>query len=813
METLLKDIRYAVRMLLKRPSVTAIAVLSLALGIGANTTIYSLIYSVLLRPLAVEEPERLVAITNDVLAYPAYRDFRDRNDVFSGLAASSSRMMSLNRDGQPELISGEVVSGNFFDVLGVKTAHGRAFLPEEDQTPGTHPVAVLSYALWQRSFGGDKDIVGKAIRLNGQSFNVIGIAPREFKGARLSGAPTDLWVPIHIWPQVATEAFAKLSIESRGWGWLSVVGRLKPGVTQQEAESALNALASQQEQAFPRDTRKNFHVTLHSLTTAAIGIKTRSDFLRFIGLLVAVVAMALVIACANVANLLLVRGAARRKEIAVRLALGATRSRIVRQMLTESVLLSLVGGAVGLLVAVWAIDILKAYELPGEVALAKIGLGINSQAFGFTFILSLATGIVFGLAPALQASKPDLVSSLKDQAASHASGRSFLRSALVSAQVALCLLMLVGAGLFIKSLRNALAIDPGFNPDNVALASVNLGLQRYTEAQAASFYKELAERIESLPRTESASWARIVPVSGDVDRESFEVSGYQPQPGERMVINTNVVGANYFRTMSIPVVEGREFSYSDQEGAPGVVIVNEEMARHYWPGQSPVGRSLKIMNTDVTVIGVAKNSMYQSLSEDPLPYLYLPLAQRFAGSGLATVSFVVRAKEKTAGVFAAITREASDMDPALPVFNTETLNDHIGDLLKTQRFAATLLSLFSLLALTLSVIGIYGVVAYSVSQRTKEIGIRIALGARQADILRMVIGQGVVPILIGMTIGLGAAYAVTRIMTGFLYGMTATDSATFFSASLVLAVVGLVACAVPAGRATKVDPMVALRYE
>jgi macrolide transport system ATP-binding/permease protein len=807
-ETFIQDLRYGIRTLLKRPAFTAVAVLSLALGIGANTTIFSLLYSVLLRPLAVEEPDRIAALTNDVISYPAYKDFRDQNEVFTGLAAFAPRSLSMGREGKPELVSADVVSGNYFDVVGVKPALGRTFLAAEDQTPGGPAVAVLSHTLWQRSFGSDRNITGKTLALNGQSFEIIGVAPREFRGATLTYAP-DLWVPIQTWPRLATGSYARLNLDMRGWGWLRIVGRLKPGVSIEQAQSALNVLAARQEQEYAKGTPKDFSVELSPVTTAATGIRSRGDFLRFLGLLAAIVGIALAIACSNVANLLLVKATGRRKEIAVRLALGAGRGRIVRQMLTESVLLALIGGAVGLLVAVWAIDLIKAYQLPGGIPLDQVGIALNVQALGFTLLVSLVTGIVFGLAPALQASKPDLVAALKDQVSQTAS-RSFLRNSLVTAQVALCLLLLVGAGLFIRSLRNALAIDPGFDPHNVALASVNLGLQRYTKAQAASFYEQLSERVEALPGVESASWAINVPVSADVDRESFSVSGYQPQPGERMSVDTNMVGVNYFRTMGIPIVAGREFGHGDREATGPVVVISEAMARRYWQDRDPVGQSVKVFNIEAKVIGVAKDSKYHSLRESPLPYIYVPLGQ--AGS-LSNITFIARTSGNVSSLLASVEREAGALDGNVPLFNTETLDQHIGNLLMAERFAATLLGMFSLLALTLAVTGIYGVVAYSVGQRTREIGIRMALGAEGKDILRLVMRRGIVPVLIGVALGLSAAFVVTRVLTSFLYGLSATDLVTFTGAPLALMAVALLACALPARRAMKVDPMVALRYE
>jgi putative ABC transport system permease protein len=812
MQNLWQDLRYGARMLLKNPGFTLIAVITLALGIGANTAIFSVVYSVLLRPLAVEEPAALVAITNDTVSYPAYTDFRDQNHVFSGVMAFSGRAMSLSQGGQPELISGGVVTGNYFDVLGVKAIVGRTFLPEEDRTPGTHPVTVLSHRLWQQRFNSDRSVVGKSLRLNGENFTIIGVAPPGFRGTRLDSLP-DLWAPIAMWPRLATGSLAKLDIGMRGWGWLSVVGRMRPGVSIERAETELNFLAKQQEQTYPRGTPKGFHVELHSLTTAFTGMRGRQDVVRFLWLLMTAVGAALAIACANVANLLLARAGVRRKEIAVRLALGADRRRLVRQLLTESVLLSLIGGVTGLLIAVWAIDMLGAFKLAEGVALEKLGLGLKREVLGFTFFLSLVTGLAFGLAPALQASKTDLVSTLKDQVSTTTPSRSHLRNSLVAVQVALCLLLLISTGLFVRSLRRALNLNLGFNPERVATVSVNLGLQRYDETRADAFFGQLSERIAASPGVQSASWAAVVPLGEERWTESFQIEGYQPQPGERMSVDTNFVTPDYFRTLEIPLLQGHDFIARDRAGAPNVAIINQAMARKYWPGQDPIGKRFIKGKTDITIIGVAQDAKFQNLREQPQPQVFLPLAQRMSDAGLGRVTFLVRTAGDPTSIFPSVAREVRQLDDTLPLFNVKPLGENISDLLTAQRLGSALLGLFSMLALTLSVIGIYGVVAYSVSQRTREIGIRLALGAQRRDILRLVLGQGSIPILLGIILGTAAAAVVTRMMAGFLYGVAATDPAAFAGSTLLLSAAALLASYVPARRATKVDPMAALRTE
>ena len=812
MNTLWQDIRFAARMLVRSPMFTVVAVLSLALGIGANTAIYSIVRAVLFSPLPVEEPEHLVVFSNDVISQPAYTDFRDRNNVLTGLAAYAPRELSMSRDGRPELVTGGIVTGNYFSVLGVQTVVGRAFLSEEDQPFGAQRVAVISHALWQRSFGGDSEVAGKTFVLNDQTFTVVGVAPQGFKGVRLSES-LDLWIPVADWSQVVTGETARLHINQRSWDWLSAVGRLKKDVSIEQAGAELNVIASALEQAYPTETPTKFNIALAPVATAATGVKARKEVVRFIAILFAVVGMALAIACANVANLLLARATGRRKEIAVRLALGASRARIIRQLLTESLLLSSLGGAIGLLVAVWATDILAAYELPGRIAISNLNLGLDSAVFGYTLLVSLVTGVLFGLIPALQASKPDLVSTIKDQGSSRTFARSNLRAAFLVLQIALCLVLLIGAGLFVKSLRTALAIDPGFETEKVALASVNLGLQRYTQARAGEFRQQVIERVERLPGVVSASWTNSPPVAPDFSRvESMSIEGYEPQASEKLEAEVNNVGVNYFQTIGVPLARGRDFDDRDREGTPLVAVINETFARRYWPDADPVGKSISFGEDKRMVIGVVKNSKYHSLSEDSLPFVYLPLDQ--AGSAmLDSTTLLVHTAGIPGDVLASVRREINSLDANLPLFGVKTMNEHLGDALMVQRFGSTLLGFFSLLTLALASVGIYGVVSYSVSQRTREIGVRMALGANRSSILKLMLWRGTLPVVVGVGVGLGMALILTRAVHGFLYGVSATDAATFISAALLLGVVALVASLIPARRATKVDPLVALRYE
>jgi len=811
MKTLLQDIRFSVRMMLKNPSFTLVAVITLALGIGANTAIFSIFQAVLLKPLPVKEPERLVALTNDSISFPAYKDFRDRTQTLSSLVAYREREMSLFQGDKAEKITGCLVTGNYFDTLGVKADLGRTFLPDETKDSGGELVTVISYGLWQKNFGGSRDVLGKSIQLNGRPFTIVGVTPRDFRGVDLSQTP-DLYVPITTWTQLATGFFTKLDMNELGWSWLPFFGRLKDGVTIEQAQAELNLLAEQRKQTTPADSESNF--ILQPITAYATGFDSRKDLVRFMGLLMAVVSIALIIACANIANLLLARANTRHKEIGIRLAIGATRWRIVRQLLTESILLSLIGGVAGLLIAQWMIELLSSYLLPGGVELGKLGLRLKPEILGFSFLLSFITGLIFGLIPALRASKPDLISSLKDQLGNIASTRLILRHGLVVVQVALCLLLLIGTGLFVRSLRNAFNVNLGFNPEQVAMASVNLGLQRYDEFQAEQFYKNLGERMSKLPGVEAVSWVADQPLGSGISNDSVEIPGHETKPGEKPInVGVNIVAPDFFRTLQIPLVGGRDFDERDRKGTENVVIINEEMARAYWPNQEPVGKRFKVRDVEVTIVGVAKDAKFISLRQDPKPYLLLPLSQWMGEAGLSTLTLMVRTKGSPDEMLGVIERKSAELDKSVSVFNIKNLGDNLNRRLTIQRFASALLSLFTILALILASIGVYGVVAYSVSQRAHEIGIRMALGAERSSILKMFLFRGSLPILIGIAVGIVAAFMLTRIIASLLFNVSPTDTITFSIAALSLLIVALFACYLPARRAAKVDPMTALRYE
>ena len=821
METLWQDLRFGFRMLLKSRAFTAVAILSLALGIGANTTIFTLVNAVFLQPLPVKEPAQLISVfgTDEKnkgnllnfmpISYPNYVDYRDQNDVFSGLLAFGGVAMSLSGRGEPEQINGLIVSGNYFDVLGVKAARGRTFLPEEDRTPGTHPVIVISHGLWQRRFGGDPSLVGKTLTLNNQSFTVIGITPESFRGTFAIGA-VDFWVPMMMHDQVLTGIFREWFNERRAL-LFGVVGRLKPGATMEQAQAAMQTVGRRLEQEYPKENEKR-NVSLLPLLQSTINPNQRELFVRAGGLLTTIVGLVLLIACANVANLLLARATARRKEIAIRVALGAGRLRIVRQLLTESILLSVLGGALGLLLAYWGRDLLWSFRPPffNQNALS---LDLNGRVLGFTMLLSLLTGVIFGLVPALQSTRSDTVSELKEKSSQiNQTRRRFnLRSLLVVTQVALSLISLIGAGLFLCSLRNAQAINPGFETEKLLVISFDVGAQGYNETRGQEFYRQVQERVETIPGVRSAALATDQPFGGGFMRSVF-IEGQEQPPGGRGILTlVNTVGPKYFETLGTPVLRGRDFKQTDRENAPRVVIINEAMARRFWPNEDAVGKRFKFFGDDFLeeVIGIAKNSDVINLGEDPRPVAYLPLLQNYA----AAVTLHVRTNGDPAAVLGTVRREVQALDPNLPLVAVATISEVLSQALYGPRMGATLLAIFGLLALVLAAVGIYGVLAYSVSQRTHEIGLRMALGAQTSDVLRLVLGQGMIPVIIGVGIGLVASFALTHLISQLLFGVTAVDPVTFSGTALLLAGVALLASYIPARRATKVDPMIALRHE
>ena len=811
MSSFLQDLRYALRMLGRSPVFTAAAGIILALGVGFNTAVFSLVDSVVLRPLpGVAKPAELFKLKAgrySVFAYPSYRDLREKA-IFPGLAAWSNRALGLaGGDGRAERIRATVVSANYFDVLGVRPARGRFLLPREDESG--EAVAVLSHGLWQRRFGGAAGAVGASVVLNGVPFTIVGVAPPGFRGAGF-GNPGDLWIPIGAWSRVATGVLARLDYHRRTWGWMSIFGRLPGGIGAARAAASLQIAAAREKKEFPTDVPQDYRITMEPLSRAAAGAGHPADPARFLAFLFAAVGAALLVACANLANLLLARALARRREIAVRQALGAGRGRLVRQLLTESLALALFGGASGLVVANWTLSLLSSAEIPGGLTLADFQPSLDLRVLGFAAAISAATALFFGLFPALQATRVAVVPALNDEAAAR-SRRGPLPGALVAAQVALCLLLLTTGGLLVRSLRNALSIDVGFEPRGVAIASVHLGLARYDGARAWSFAVEAARRAAGLASAKSAAWAGILPLSGGEDTESVELAG--APPGQRQSVAASAVGPGYFKTIGLPIVAGREFDATDTPDGSPVVVVNEAAARRFWPGASAIGRRLRIYGAERTVVGVARDNLFLSLRDAHLP-LVTAAIQQLGGDGvLGPMTLLVRGAGDPHSLLPQVRAEIARLDASHTVFDDRTLEESIADELLPQRFGSALIGLFAFLTLVLAAVGIYAVVSASVERRVREIGIRLALGARPGELRRMILAQSAAPVLLGLAAGVPLAFVGARVLGRFLYGVTPTDTATFAAAALVLVLSGVAAADIPARRASRLHPMAALRHE
>jgi len=821
-DTLLQDLRYAARALLKSPGFTVVAVLTLGLGIGANTAVFTLVNAALFRAPPGDRPHELVwlAATRDFpeqpgrprsyqrrFSLPEYRDYAAGATAFTGLSAYQDVALALGSGGEPERINGMLVSGNYFQVLGLVPAAGRFFAPEEDRDPGAHPVVVLSHGLWGRRFGSDPAIVGTDITINGRRFTVAGVAPAGFVGIQL-GEPAELFMPLAM-VRVAMPRSAEL-LDQRYAGWLQIVGRLKPGVTAAAAGADVATLAARLAQAYPDALR----ATSAEVAPLSGGLdpSNRQQALPIMLLLMAVPMVVLLIACANVANLLLARATGRRREIGIRLALGATRWRLLRQLLTESVVLALCAGGAGMLLSFWLNDVLLAVShAPAEIALA---LKPDIRVLAFTIAIAVITGVLFGLAPALGATRPDVVPALKEEgiALGRRVRRSRLTGAFVVAQVALSLILLVTAGLFLRSLDKALDVNPGFDPVNRISLSFDLGIQGYNDRQRGTFYTRLLERVRALPGVEAASLGSPLPLSGRIVGTAVSLEGVDQDAGA-VPANLGSISPEYFATLGVPLVRGRDFAATDGTGAPLVVIVNETLARRLWPDQDPVGRRLRLYGREEPlreVIGVAKDGKYDELTERPRSFVYFPERQH---SDVSDISLVVKTTGDPRPLAGALTTAVHELDATLPIFRLETLEQALLNRLDKERGASSLLGVFGTLALLLAALGLYGVMAYAVSQRTREIGIRVALGAGQAHVLRQFVGEGVRLAVVGVVIGLALSVALTRVIAQFLYGVTATDAATFAAGAVVLCVVAVAASWLPARRAARVDPMVALRAE
>ena len=813
MGTLLQDLRYGFRMLAKSPGFTAVAVLTLALGIGGNATVFSWIRALLLSPLPGIADSGRMAVAETVMpsgeyhtsSYPDFKDYRARNHVFSELFGFEMALaeMSLRDDAPPERVAGIIATENYFDVLGVHAAMGRTFHEEPNQALNSDPYIVLGHGLWARRFGSDPNVVGTTVHLNGHPFTVIGVLPRNFYGT-IVGINAEYFVPMMMQPQVLPHE----DLEERWPTFVHIMGRLKPGVTIVQAQEEMSTLAANFQLEYPT-AEKGVGIFVAPVWVAHYGVQ---DFLRSVlGFLMLVAGLVLLIACANVGNLLLARATSREREIAIRAALGAGRARLIRQMLIESLLLAAAGGLGGTFLALWGTNLLMFFLPPAHLPIG-LPLGVDGSVLAFTLILSAVAGIIFGLAPAWKGSRTDLNQSLKDGGRGLGAGTRAhrLRDLLVVLEMVLAAALLVGAGLLVRSLHNAEKTGPGFNPNHVALAAFDLRTSGYTGEQAAAYFDRLIERIRANPGVKSASLEQFVPLwfTGR-SYSGVNVEGYTPRLGEDMGIDLNVVGAGYFQMLQIPMVAGRDFSNQDRAGAPLVVIVNQSMAKRFWPGQEATGHRLRIQGEWRTVAGVARDIKYHRVNEEPQSFLYLPMLQ----AGRTNANILVRSELPTAAVLNMVRASAQSLDSKVRPLETDDLEGLVQVSLFANRMAATLATVLGVLGMLLAAIGIYGVLSYTVSQRFREIGIRMALGAQSRDILRLVVGQGLRLALIGA--GLGAAFglAATSAMRSLLYGVSATDPLTFAAVVCVVTLAGGFASYIPARRALRVDPLVALRYE
>lgn len=812
MNTLLQDIRFGLRMLLKSPSVSIVATIALALGIGANTAIFSVVNAVLLRPLPFPDPDSLVAIyetdtqrgqQRGAHSYPNFFDLRAQNTVFERVACYHSADYIMTGRGEPARLQGSVVTADLFPLLGVAPVLGRTFHPDEDKPSQGGRVVMLSHDLFQKRFNADPSIVNQAITLDGRSFTVVGVMPPSFEFP-IQNEPVELWTTI------AGDASGSSPVTNqRGAHFLRVIGRLKSGVKPEQAQAELTAIGARLEQQYPdENTRRSLR--LESALASLVG-----DVRPALLILLGAVAFVLLIACANVANLLLARATSRHKEMAIRTALGASRVRVIRQLLTESVLLSVLGGAVGLLLAVWWSDLLIA--LGKEDIPRAVHVGIDWRVLGFTLGVSLLTGLIFGLAPAFHSTKTELVESLKEggRGTSEGARRNKVRSVLVVGELAIAVVLLVGAGLLIQSLWRLRNVNSGLQPQNVLTFNLGLPEIKYNSDRQAQFFIDLKSRLESTPGVQSASTIFPLPLSGDRFSISFEIEGRPLPPKDHPSADFFTTGVGYFRAMGIPMIKGRDFDDRDKHGSTPVIIITERFARQYFPNEDPIGKRIhpgisSIENEDSTmreVVGVVGDVRNRGLDTEARAAYYVPHTQ----VPFSQMVVVAKTMNEPRSLIPAVTKEVAAMDQDLALFGVKSMEEYLSASVAAPRFNTTLLSIFAIVALVLTVVGLYGVMSYSVAQRTNEIGIRLALGAQSRDVVLMIVKQGSLLIGLGLAIGLAGAYALTRLISSLLFGVTAKDPYTFIAVAVLLAGVALLACYLPAWRATKVDPMEALR--
>lgn len=809
------DVRYGIKILRKRLGFTVIAILTLALGIGANSAIFSVVNGVLLRPLAYREPERIVTLLNEgrFPVSPAnFLDLRASGQSFVQMAAAEAWGGALTGNDTPEQLSGLRMGEGLFDLLGVPALMGRT-LQAEDFQPGKDRVLVLSHKLWQRVFGGAADVIGKQVRLSGESYTVVGVMPPQFQFPPFWSTRAEMWTPLDLRPRAT----------NRGGNSLRVFARLKPGVTFEQAQAETEAMSHQLVAAYPEDNT-GLNLRVDPLNEKVVG-NVRPALL----ILLVTVGMVLLIACANVACLLLAQAAARQKEVAVRTALGASRGRILRQMLTESLLLALGGACGGGLLAVWGVEwltrLLAGNSTSFSVRLPRVSeIQMDGTALLFTFTIALLTSVLFGLVPALAASKPDLNQVLKEGGRGNTSGRTRWREMLVVAELALSLVLLIGAGLLMNSFVKLQAVDPGFNPRNLLTATISLaGATQYIGPARETFYRQVIEQLETIPGVESASAINHLPLAGDKWGRALMIEGRPlPPPGQGIEAAFRVARPNYLQTMGIALRAGRDFTARDTSDAAGVVIINQTLAQRHWASEDPIGKRIALGGRDalqwLTVIGVVQDVKQDSWMDAPSNEIYLPFQQEanfYAGTAgqYTSMTLVLRTSVEPQTLTKAVPEMVRKLDRNLPVSAILSMEQIVADTLWQPRFNLQLIGLFAALALVLAAIGLYGVMSHAVTQRTHEVGLRMALGAGRRDVLQLLVGQGMKLALLGVGLGLLAALALTRLMMRLLFGVSATDPLTFAAIALLLLLVALLACWLPARRATKVDPMIALRYE
>ncbi|HKW63552.1 MAG TPA: ABC transporter permease [Candidatus Acidoferrum sp.] len=824
MEYFWQDVRHGARVLRKSPGFSAVAILSLALGIGANTTIFTVVNAILLHPLPVKDISRVVELdtidtkthvgfanaTKLGLSFRNCQDYQQQNEVLSGVTCFTGLPLTWSGGAEARQVNGQMVSANYFDVLGLQPAAGRFFLPDEDTKLSGNNVAVISYSFWTNKLGADPNELGKTLTLNAMPYTVIGVAPKGFKGTFTFGSAEQIWVPKSMYPQILT-GFGLEFFNDRRFLNALAFGRLKPGIGISQAEASLKTIASQLERDFPKDNGGR-SIALTPLAEAAVGVNQHDQIALAGTMLMTVVGLVLLIACANLANLLLARAARREREMGLRAALGASRPRLICQMLTECILLSLIGGGVGLAIAYGGRTLLWSFR-PPFIQADSIDLSLDSNVLIFTLGISLLTGLLFGVAPAFKASVPDLADTLKlgGRGGSIGWGRNKLRSLLVVSEIALSLVALVGAGLFVRSMRDAQKMDPGFESKNLFMLAFDLGALHYDEGHGQQFLRAAVERANATPGVKASAVASNFPLGGGFARTVFP-EGEDESTGYRGTLTQlDDITTGYFDALRIPLIRGRIFTDADRKETTPVAIINEAMAKKFWPDKDAIGKRFHFFGDTMLreVVGITRNSTVNAIGEEPVPLVYLPVAQDYAPA--ATLQVQTTGKPET--VIAGVRAQIQSLEPNLAITNVQTIGEIIDQGLWAPEMGAALLTVFGGLAMVLAAVGVYGVLAYSVTQQTREIGIRMAMGAERSDVLGLVVGQGLKLTGAGLALGILVSLGLTRQLSSLLFGVSAYDPWTYGGVTVILVVVALLACYIPARRATRVDPLVALRYE